>query len=335
MSNLEIPSLRDAYEPFFSVGAAVSRESLRRHRDLLSQHFGILVAENAMKWDPIEPVLGQFDFTEADEIATFAYEHGQKLRAHAPVWHTVDQGLFLNDSGEEVSKEELLDRVGAHMLRFTEHFDGRYFAWDVVNEAISDFPGDDMRDSPWLRILGPNYVDEIFFLAHQYAPDVQLFYNDYNEFVPYKRDRMLRLVKGMIDRGVPIHGMGLQGHVNVVECDLDEYERTVEEFTNLGLRIHITEMDVSPYSLRDRVYPASSLITPEMHDAQARLYRGIFDIARRYKESVDAVLTWGVADDMTWLDSQFTPGRQHEALLFDQHHRIKPWTEQIIQDALA
>ncbi|RCW43503.1 endo-1,4-beta-xylanase [Paenibacillus prosopidis] len=334
MEQVEMISLSDAHKKFFEVGACLSSESIKRHGAIIKKHFNCAVAENAMKWEPIEPQTGIFTFGEADEIVKFTKDNQMTLRAHAPIWHmAVPDELFV-DGDKPASREILIERIDSHMKAFCEHFKGQISSWDVVNEAINDFPGEDLRQSKWLELIGPDYLDISYHIARKYAPDIQLFYNDYNEFVPFKRERMLRLVKGMLDRGVPLDGMGLQAHVNIVECNLDEYERTVEAFASLGLRIHITEMDVNPYSLRDRVFPPSSPITEEMHHKQAELYRGIFDICRRYSDTVDAVLTWGVADDMTWLDDLFCPGREHQALLFDKDHKIKKWTEQIIEDAI-
>ncbi|MHA6483300.1 endo-1,4-beta-xylanase [Paenibacillus sp. strain BS8-2] len=327
-------SLYEAHKKFFKVGAAISRESIQRHDAIISKHFNCAVAENAMKWEPTEPNQGVFTFGEADEMVMYAQSRQLALRAHAPIWHmSVPDDLF-HDGEKSASRDVLIDRIDRHMQAFCEQYKGRFFSWDVVNEAVNDYPGDDLRPSKWLELIGPDYVDIAFRMARKHAPDVELFYNDYNEFVPYKRERILKLVKGMKDRGVPIDGVGLQGHVNIVECNLDEYERTIEAFAALGLRIHITEMDVNPYSLRDRVYPPSSPITEEMHRKQTEMYRGIFDICRRYSDTVDAVLTWGVADDMTWLDREFCAGREHQPLLFDRDHKIKKWTEQIIEDAI-
>jgi len=334
MNEKEMITLCEANKKFFKVGACLSSESIRRHDEIIKRHFNCAVAENAMKWEPIQPKEGIFTFGEADEIVQYTKDNEMTLRAHAPIWHIMVPDELFMDKGKSASRELLIERLDNHMKVFCEHFKGQFYCWDVVNEAINDFPGEDLRQSRWLELIGPDYLDIAFRIARKYAPEVQLFYNDYNEFIPYKRERILRLVKGMIDRGVPIDGIGLQGHINIVECNLDEYERTVEAFAELGLRIHITELDVNPFSLRDREYSPTSIITEEMSEKQGKLYRGIFDIARRYSDVVDAVVTWGVADDMNWLDDLWCPGRIHEPLLFDKYHKMKKWTEQIIEDAL-
>jgi len=164
-------------------------------------------------------------------------------------------------------------------------------------------------------------MDDAFLIAREMLPDTQLFYNDYNETNPEKRDKIYQTVKGMKERGVPVDGIGMQCHNNIYGPSADDLIRTIELYAGLGVRIHITEMDISLFEFSDH----SSMVKPsaEILDKQAKAYDNYFRIFREYKDYIDCVTLWGVADDATWLDHFPVRNRKNWPLLFDEEHNPK------------
>lgn len=331
-----MPSLCEAHAKYFKVGTCLNSRDFVSHDSILKKHFNCITDEGMMKWEPTEPEDGVFTWEEADKIANYAKDNGMALRAHAPLWHIqTARWTHLDRDGKPASRELLIERIERHTKAFCERYGGQFFCWDVVNEVIDDGPdGGLLRKTKWLEGIGDDYIDIAYKLARKYAPDAQLFYNDYNEYDPIKRDKIVRLMRGMQERGIPLDGFGMQSHINVHEFDIGEYKRTIETYAALGLRIHITELDVSPYSSRERMLPAYPY-TDELVARQAEIYRQVFAAAREYSDVIDDVTTWGVADDINWLDGWLRPGRNHYPLLFYYDHTPKFFTRQIVEDAIC
>ena len=342
MSN-QFPSLREAYAKYFKIGAAVSPASIALYGDILEEHFNSLTADNAMKLEPMHPQKDVWEFRAADAVVSYAKTHGMAVRAHAPVWHKqVGLWMFRDDDGKPLSREALLARLEEHMQVFGKRYGGDVYCWDVINEAIAHFGNGVLRDSNWTELIGKDFLEQAFRIAKKCVPDsVQLFYNDYNEWMPHKREKLLQVLRELIEAGAPIDGFGMQQHLSIY-ADLDEIRRSVEAYAALGLRLHVTELDVSLYTVYETGRPT---ITDEMLQKQYDMYVELFSIYRQYADVIDSVTTWGVADSMTWLDSSavrigdFKPDdaptqRKNFPLLFYADHRMRPYTEKIIEDAL-
>ena len=309
-------TLKDAYRDYFTIGAAVAPWHLDTHGDLLTTHFSSLTCENHMKPYCMNPSPGVYTPEPARRIVAFAKTHGMALRGHTLLWHHNMLPHVLGGA----TRESLLAWLREYIFTMANLFGRDVPKWDVVNEAIGD--GDDvMRKSPWFEIVGPDYLDHAFRLAHEaMPPGTGLFYNDYCDHVPQKRDRICDMIRGMQDRGVPITGVGLQSHWNLT-INLDDVRRGLEHYAKLGLEIHITEMDIC-------VLPADETIrrsapTAEMMTKLADLYGEAFAIFRQYKGVITNVTTWGCADDVTWLDHFPHPNRKNWPLLFDEQHQPK------------
>jgi endo-1,4-beta-xylanase len=189
------------------------------------------------------------------------------------------------------------------------HFKGRVFAWDVVNEAfVAGEPSvesvDGWRKSGWYDVIGPEYIPLAFQFAHEADPGALLFYNDYETQNPAKRSMILHLVRSLKERGIAIHGIGHQSHYNLDRPDPAELETTIQEVARLGLRNHITEMDIS---LRERFGTPVPAVTGELRSQQARRWVAFFQMFRRNKDRIDAVLFWGVNDEASWLEQPDEP----------------------------
>jgi endo-1,4-beta-xylanase len=204
-------------------------------------------------------------------------------------------------------------------------YKGRIYAWDVVNEAVADGDSDDtskiLRNSPWYRICGDEFIAKAFEYAHAADPQAQLFYNDYNTERPQKRERVYRLLKRLVAAGVPITGVGIQAHWSIYEPSAAELRTTIDRFSGLGLKVQITELDISVYpwekERRTRRPNESDAYTPELQDRQARQYKDVFSVFRSYKGVINGVTFWNVSDKNTWLDNYPVPGRKNYPLLFD------------------
>jgi Beta-1,4-xylanase len=347
-------SLAKAYEKYFRIGAAVSPAQIRAHHDLLLQHFNSLTADNAMKYEPTEPEEGRFRFEQADAVVAMAREMGIRIRAHAPVWHNQTPDWIYRDGGRDASPETIYERIDAHSKAMCERYGQDVYAWDVVNEATRDDPagpGEDpvYRSSEYFRLCGAGFAEAAFRSLDRYAPDAQLFYNDYNEWMPEKRNRIIALIRGLRDRGCRVDGIGMQQH-HFTEPDYDELKRSIEIYAGLDLRIHITELDISMMATagrdirppkrgdpgHDEMIRAIMKATPEKLAKINEIYEKLFEIYRSYADVIDCVTTWGIADDSTWLDHfRNLPDIKQHPLLFDEQAQPKPCVFQLIRAAVA
>ncbi len=338
--NQEILSLCQAYQKYFDIGAAISPPSLTMHADLLKKHFNSITCENQMKYESMHPAEDKWIFEPADQIVAFAKENGMRMRMHAPVWHNQTPKWFFEANGRLAPRELVFERMEQHIKVVAERYRDAVYSWDVVNEATADtvderflrrYGNNPYRLTDYLVTCGVEYLEKAYHLARKYAPHVQLFYNDYNECDPLKRERIYNLMKNLIDRGAPIQGFGMQTHYNINKPDLDEVKKSIEFYASLGLRIHITEMDINFYT---DVHSSESAIeiTDAMREKQNEIYVKLFEIYRSYSDVIDSVTTWGVADDYSWLSR---PDRPNYPLLFNADHSPKPCVYKMIDDAVA
>lgn len=339
-----VPSLHQKYANHFPIGAAVDTNSYTTHAPVLTKHFNSITAENEMKFDALEPTEGSFTYTTADRLVSFAQTNNMRVRGHALVWHRQNPSwVFSNGSGGQASRDVLLGRMRTHIRNVMQHFAGKVYAWDVVNEAMmndgryrtGDEPEDDQKSS-WHKIIGESYIAEAFRAARDADQNAKLFYNDYYDHIAAKRDGIYNMLKGLLDSGVTVHGVGIQCHINVapsMDMNHQGYQQTVaniqaaiEKYASLGLEVQITEMDVSLYIpgvtyTSDMFYTAATF-TEALQAQQAERYRAFFDMFRAHSDEITGVTLWGIADDNTWL-SEFTSGRKDFPLLFDTNHDPK------------
>ncbi|HEV7331597.1 MAG TPA: endo-1,4-beta-xylanase [Flavisolibacter sp.] len=334
----QAPALKDVYKDHFSIGVAVSPQALKTDEaGLILQHFNSVTAENAMKMGPIHPRENEYNWAGADSIVAFAQRNGLKVRGHTLVWHNqTPSWLFVDKDGNTVSKDILLQRMKDHITAVVSRYKGKIYAWDVVNEAISDKRDEYLRPSKFLEIIGEEYIAKAFQWAHEADPDAQLFYNDYNEINPVKREKMYRLVKSLKDAGVPIHGVGLQAHWAVNEPSRDQLDATLKQFADLGLKMQITELDVSIYpkehDARERnPEDANTVYTAEREQQQEAIYKMSFEAFRKYKDAISGVTFWNISDRYSWLDNFPVRGRKDYPLLFDKDLKPKKAFWQVVK----
>ena len=321
--------LKDYYSDYFPMGVAVAPNSFEgESKDLILKHFNSMTPENVMKMGVIHPEMDRYNWEPADKIANFARENNMKLRGHALVWHQqAGPWIFKAADGGKVSKEVLLQRMKTHIDSVVKRYKGTIYAWDVVNEAIADDSTQFLRKSDWYTIAGEDFIVKAFEYAREADPKAKLYYNDYNAIIPEKRDRIYKLLKMLVDRDVPIDGVGIQGHWSIYGPSEEELRKAIDMYSSLGLDVQITELDVSLYPWekeRRELKPGESdEFTPELEKRQIEKYDMFFEVFRDYKDVLTGVTFWNISDRNTWLDRYPVEGRKNYPLLFDENFQPK------------
>jgi endo-1,4-beta-xylanase len=325
-ANAQEKGLRDYYTDYFSMGVAISPRALSTDEaGLIKREFNSITAENVMKMGPIHPKENEFFWDHADSLVHFAVRNKMKMRGHTLCWHNqTPSWLFVNAKGDTVSKEVLLARLKDHITAVVSRYKGKIYAWDVVNEVISDKPDEFYRNSAWYKICGEEFIAKAFQYAHAADPEALLIYNDYNEINPVKREKIFKLVKDLKESGVPIHGLGLQGHWAVSEPTAGQLDSTLTRYSQLGVELHITELDVSVYpkehGRRDRKpEDYNTDFTAEKEQTQIEAYKMFFEMFRKHKTAITSITFWNISDRHSWLDNFPVRGRKDYPLLFDRN----------------
>ena len=331
--------LKDAWRQYFKVGAAVCRENLedKEADSIITKHFSSITAENAMKFGRIHPEENFFDWEESDLLANYAKRNGLAMRGHTFVWHNQNpQWLFKEDNGQ-VSKNTLFKRLENHIEAVTKRYNDVIYAWDVLNEVIDTDKGDEknMRLSDWYKIGGMEVYEFAFKCMREASPNAKLFYNDYNNESGEKLEAAVRFLSHLLDAGIPIDGVGLQGHWYYNNPDEKTLRTALERYSALGLDIEFTEVDVSLYEwteARDKADFFTSRPEDRIKQQSVR-YTEIFSIAAEYP-AVKNITTWGIADNYTWLDNFPVQERKNWPLLFDEKLQEKECVAALIEAGL-
>jgi endo-1,4-beta-xylanase len=296
-----------------SIGTAVNIQALRsdpQYRETLSHEFNMVTPENSLKFASIHPSPNVYSFQDADTIVAFAKAHAMQVHGHNLVWSKylptwITQGNF--------SRAALTSILREHIMTVVSHYRGQVNIWDVVNEPVND--NGTLQDSVWLRDIGPDYIDLAFQWAHEANPKARLFYNDYNtEWYQKKSDAVYALLKGLLQRGVPISGVGLELHlIHGKSPNLQYLLANMKRLADLGLEVDFTETEVGTYDLPGTM--------EEKLATQAQIYRDILSVCLVVL-SCKAFVIWGFTDRYSWL-SQFTR-HPEESLIFDTSYHPKP-----------
>jgi len=323
----DIPSIKDVLAGDFPVGAAIEpAETSGLHSELLLKHYSQITAGNSMKWDALQPSEGNFSFARADTLANFARANGLRMRGHTLVWHSQTPAWVFRDTagnalqpGNPAHRALLLQRMETHIHTVVARYADIVDSWDVVNEVIDESQPGGLRNSPWLQIIGPEFIDWAFVFASEAAGGADLIINDYSTEVPAKRAALRTVVQGLLDRGIPVDGVGHQMHINVERPTLANIRDSIEMFAALGLDNQITEFDMSVYTNGSDTSPP----TNEQLALQGYRYRDVFQLYRELSPYISSVTLWGLADDNTWLKT-FPTTRDDKPLPFDEQLQAKP-----------
>ncbi|MBZ4665644.1 MAG: Endo,4-beta-xylanase [Mahella sp.] len=323
----EIPSLKEVYRDYFYIGAAVSVDAISKSPDkeLIAKQFNIITPENAMKFEPIHPQDGVYNFEPADKIVEFARQNGMKVVGHTLIWHNqTPDWVFKDADGNLVNRDVLLKRMEEHIKTVVGHYKGKVYGWDVVNEAIDDSAPYGLRDSMWKKIIGDDYIEWAFKFAHEADPDAELYYNDYNTETPGKREAIYNLVKGLKEKGIRIDAVGMQSHINIYYPSVQEIEESIKKFSSLGVKVNISELDMDLYKWDDKEDRYKDGVPDDILKLQAGRYGEIFALYRNYKDVIGRVTFWGYYDGGSWLNDFPVKGRTNYPLLFDREFMPKP-----------
>ncbi|NLD36234.1 MAG: endo-1,4-beta-xylanase [Desulfatiglans sp.] len=333
--------LKDYYKDNFLIGAAIFPGLLDNpvSSELIKSHFSAVTPENEMKWGSLHPALDQYRFERADKIAEFAQANNVKLIGHTLVWHSqLGQGVFTKEgSNDQVDKETLFNRIRDHIFTVAGRYKGKVHGWDVVNEALNE--DGTMRQSGFYKIAGDEFIEKAFEYARMADPDAELYYNDYNLVIPEKRAGAVRIVKKLKEKGLRIDAVGVQAHWDMKFPELIEIENTIRDFSELGVKVMFTELDVSVlpspwtntpsadigirHENNQEMNPYKDGLPESVADELAKRYSDIFTIFNRHKDKVSRVTFWGLHDGISWKNNFPVPGRTDYPLLFDREMRPK------------
>jgi endo-1,4-beta-xylanase len=296
------------------IGSAVDIAALRDeadYRKVLNREFSHVTAENAMKWESVEPERGVFTWADADALVENARRHHQRVRGHTLVWHNqLPAWLTTGVESGTIDAAELRKILRDHITTQVRRYKGKIRAWDVVNEVVND--DGTMRQSIWLTHLGPGYIADAFRWAHRADPHAKLYINDYNlEWNAPKIETTYSLVKDLQAQGVPIHGAGFQGHLGIQYDYPGDWANVMRRFADLGLEIAVTELDVR----------MELPVTTEKLATQAEYYRRALTDCLSVKACRELTV-WGFTDRHSWVPGWFEG--QGAACLFDESLAPKP-----------
>ena len=312
--------LKDAYKNYFKIGVAVNLRNVTTPEQmaLIQKEFNSVTAENDMKPEPTEPKEGEFNWENADKIANFCRANGIKMRGHCLMWHS-QIGKWMTDSP---TKEVFYQRMKNHINAIVSRYKDVVYCWDVVNEAMTDDKNavDPYRQSPMYKLCGDEFIAKAFQFAHEADPKALLFYNDYNECDPVKSQRIFNMVKAMKQAGVPIDGIGMQGHYNIYGPTEKEVDDALNLYKKIVKHIHVTELDIrvnTEMGGQLRFSQGGVNISDSVKQHLADQYARVFNVFRKHKDVIDCVTFWNLGDKDSWL------GAANYPLPFDTEYKPK------------
>jgi endo-1,4-beta-xylanase len=338
-----VEALKDVFKDDFLVGAAINRDQIfgedARGGPILKAQFNSITPENILKWQHIHPLPGQYDFKAPDRYVQFGESNGMFIVGHTLVWHSqTPEWVFQDEQGKPLKREALLARMRDHISTVMGRYKGRIKGWDVVNEAVAE--NGRLRQTPWLKIIGEDYLVKAYEFAHAADPQAELYYNDYGLENPAKRAGAVALVKKLQAAGVKISAVGIQGHyqLNPTSPTTQEVDDTITAFAKLGVKVSITELDVdvlpsawaslsADVSRRGkseaRFNPYMNGLPAEVQAQLAARYAELFTVFLKHRDDLERVTFWGVTDADSWLNDWPVAGRRSYPLLFDQDGKVK------------
>ncbi len=342
-------TLKDAFKDKFYFGAAINvNQSSKKDTkaiDVLKEHYNAIVAENCMKSMYLQPEEGKFFFDEADQFVALGEELGMYITGHTLIWHSQAPNWFFTDEkGNDVSREVLIERMRNHITTVVSRYKGRIKGWDVVNETILD--DGSWRQSKFYQIIGEDFVKLAFQFAHEADPDAELYYNDYSMAHEGKRNGVVNMVKAIQAAGTRIDGIGMQGHLNMDFPSLEEFEKSLLAFSGLGLKVMITELDLSilpspradvgadistSFEYQQEINPYVNGVPAEVEKAWEDRYVDFFRLFLKHSDKISRVTTWGISDADSWKNDFPVRGRTDYTLLFDRNYQAKPIVNRLIE----
>lgn len=340
-------SLKEAYSDSFKIGSALRYSEFNGKNQAVEQliidQFNAISPCNDLKPESLHPSPDVWNFERGDAYVEFGKEHGMWMLGHTLCWHNQTPEFFWsNPDGTPKSHDELVETLRSYIETVCTHFAGKVDAWDVINEIVSEEGG--YRDKGWVKAFGgPEYGDEIvklvFSFAEKYAPDTELYYNEFNVWRPSKLEGVIHLVKMLQEEGIRIDGVGIQAHWGLNFPDNQYICDAIEKLSALGIKVMITELDVdvlpltregqiigqaftdSQFQLEEwKKYldPYADGLPKKVEKQQAARYAELFKIFYDHRDAIDRVTFWGVDDSTSWKNGYPVPGRTNYALLWNR-----------------
>ena len=347
----EPTALKDAFKKEFLVGAALGTAQVMgdepKSLELVAKQFNAISPENLLKWQEVHPQIDQYNFEPVDRFVAFGERNGMHMLGHNLVWHNqTPASVFEDEAGKPVTREVLLQRLRDHIREVVGRYKGRIDSWDVVNEAVEE--DGTLRKTKWQQIIGDDYLLKAFQFAQEADPRAELYYNDYNEWQPAKRQGIKQLVRDLQAKGARIDGLGLQGHWGLTYPSAEEIETMFADYGDLGVKLMITELDVTVLpdaqqsrgaditrneSRRKELDPYAGGLPPDIQKQLAERYAEIFRLFVKHADKIDRVTFWGVHDGHSWRNDWPMRGRHDHALLFDRQFKPKSAFEAVLETA--
>lgn len=342
-------SLKEAFKDKFTVGVALNLEQIHGQDTLgtqvLLQHFNSIVAENCMKSMYMQPKEGEFFFDDADRFVALGQEHDLEIIGHTLIWHSqAPDWFFVDEQGKDVSREILIERMRTHIHTIVDRYKGKVHGWDVVNEALLD--DGQLRNSKFLEIIGEEYIALAFQFAQKADPTAELYYNDYGMSIPAKREGAVTLVKKLQAEGLKIDAVGMQGHTGLGYPKIEEFEKSVLAFADLGVKVMITEFDITVLPFPDQTVgaevsanfayqkelnPYADGLPDSVYTQLENRFVSFFGLFDKHSDKISRVTLWGVSDKNSWRNDWPIEGRTDYPLLFDRQYQPKLAVKKIIE----
>lgn len=335
-SKKEETSLQQAYKDDFYIGTALTSDQIEEKDakvdSLIHTEFNAITAENIMKSMYMHPEKDKYDFALTDKFVAYGEKNNMFIHGHTLIWHSQLAPWMTKIKDSTEMKAFMKD----HITTIVSKYKGRIDSWDVVNEALNE--DGTLRKSVFLNTMGENYLIEAFRLAEAADPNVDLYYNDYNNEEPAKRAGTISLIKKIKAAGVKIDGVGIQGHWRLDSPSLEVIEESILEYSKLGIKVAFTELDITvlpnPWDLQGadvnqnfensaKMNPYPKTLPDSIQSKLADRYASIFKLFLKHKDKISRVTLWGVSDDQSWLNGWPIRGRTNYPLLFDTELKHK------------
>lgn len=326
----KVTSLKDAYKKDFYIGTALSASQIEekdaKEDALIRKEYNAITAENLMKSMFVHPQKDKYDFAMSDKFVAYGEKNKMFIHGHTLIWHSQLAPWMQKIKDSTEMKAFMKD----HITTIVSKYKGRIGSWDVVNEALNE--DGTLRKSVFLSTLGEQFLTDAFKLAAAADPKADLYYNDYNNEAPAKRQGTIDLIKKVKAGGGKVDGVGIQAHWRLESPSLQEIEESILAYSALGLKVAFTELDITvlpnPWDLQgadvNQNFEGSAKMNPypdKLPDAVqtqlAQRYEDIFKLFVKHKDKISRVTFWGVYDGQSWLNDWPIKGRTNYPLLFD------------------
>ena len=349
-------TLKETFKNDFLLGIALD-ENISSGRDSVSQNiilkqFNSITPENVMKAERINPKPGVYNFKPADDFVAFGNKNKMFIIGHTLIWHNqTPDWFFLDKNGKPNTKEAQMEQMRKHIETIAGRYAGKVQAWDVVNEVLDE--NGSYRPTTWVNSIGngDTLVKNAFKFTSKYAPNTELYYNDFNAWRPTKRDGIMRMVRMLKKEGVRIDGIGIQGHWGLNYPKKEYIEAAIDSFASLGVKVMITEIDIDVLPLtkegqiigtgllhpqydleefKEFLDPYQKGLPEDIQQQLANRYAELFEIFYRKRDKIDRVTFWGLHDGMSWKNDYPIANRTNYPLLYDRDKKPKPALKAIL-----